>query len=252
MRPSRWARSLRRRASGSFEHPPDRRRVDGAGADAVDADVLAGVVDGEAAGEVDHGRLAGAVDDARRVAAQSRDRRRRHDRAAAAGGEDRHGVLRAEEHRAHVDGHHEVPVLLGQADGGAGADRAGVVEQRVEPTERVDGERRPSARRRRRRRRWPGRARRCRPRPSIERDGLVDLGTTDVGGDDQRTLGGEAQRAGPADARSSPGDDGDLPCEQHPRIVARHGPTSRVRRTRPATGVAVRAGGSRGCCRRTG
>ena len=204
---------------GIGEHAADGRCVDGAGTDAVDPDAISGMVDGQAAGEVDDGSLAGAVDDVAGVAGEPRDGRRRHDRPAAALDHRRDGVVGTEEHRANVDRHHEVPILLRQLDGGTGTDRAGVVEQRVEAAERLD-----------RRGDHPlgvgcvgdiGDAGGGDPARLLDhRDGLLDPGAAQVSGDNRRALLGEAHRAGPADARPGTGDDGDLSPKQHPGILA--------------------------------
>ena len=199
------------------------------GADAVHPDALLGVVDGEAAGEVDHRRLARPVDDARRrrragptPTPSTRSCRRRWL------GHRRHGVLGAEEHRADVDRHHQVPVLHAEAHGGARADRAGVVEQRVEAAEGVDGggdHRRHGscvghvdlARRRGRRR--PRRSAPRSRRPSAQR---MSATTT--------AAPSSAKRSALARPIPEPGtgDDRDLSLQQHRRMVSRRpsGPSS--------------------------
>ena len=77
MRPSGWACSLRRRASGSPSIRPTGGVSMAPGQMQLTRICWDGVVDGQGPGQVDHRGLAGAVDDARPVALEAGHRRRR-------------------------------------------------------------------------------------------------------------------------------------------------------------------------------
>lgn len=118
--------------------------VEGGGAEAVEAEALAGVDDGELAGEGEHGALGGGVGELRGGGADEGDDGGGVDDAAAGlfvAAEREHGVLAAVPDALHVDGHGQVPDVLGGADGVvvARVHYARVVEDDVQPAPGVEG-----------------------------------------------------------------------------------------------------------------
>lgn len=122
----------------------EERGVEGRGAQAVEAEALAGVDHGELAGEGKDGALGGRVGELRGSGAHDGDERGRVDDGGArllvaAQGED--GVLAAVPDTLDVDVLGQVPDGLGSVDGVVvlGVHDAGVVEKNVQTAPSIDG-----------------------------------------------------------------------------------------------------------------
>jgi hypothetical protein len=101
---------------------------------------VAGELEGCGAGHADHSVLARGVGDDVRRAAQPRDRRGVHDRAAAPGAQQRRHDFHAEPDGLDVDGDHPVERLFRVVDQRLERpEDAGVVEEHVDAAEPVDG-----------------------------------------------------------------------------------------------------------------
>jgi len=126
-----------RAAGEAFHH----RRLDVAGADGVDADVLRGVIEGRRLGEAKHAVLRGGVRGAALDADDSCARGGVHDRPAALLEDQRDLVLHAQEYAAEVDVDDPVPLLLVVVCGWSRRPRldARVVEGEVQPPEGFGG-----------------------------------------------------------------------------------------------------------------
>ncbi len=207
------------RAPGEAIH---HRRVDVAGADGVDADVLRGVVEGRRLGEADHAVLRGGVRGAALDADDPCARGRVDDRAAALLEDQRNLVLHAQEDAAEVDVDDPVPLLLVVLRGRSRLPRldARVVEGEVQPPESLNGL-------------GQGRLHVLGPRhvaPDGERPPALLLDQAGrllvallghVGGHHAGPLAGERQRRRAADAARGPGHERDLSRET-PVPVRRH------------------------------
>src|SRR3954447_2572802 len=122
------------------DHPRDHRRLDGAGADGVDADPARRVLQRGALGEAEDAVLGGMVGGAAGVADEAAERRTVDDRAAALLAHLAQLVLHARPHAAQVDRGDAVEAA-GRLVGGV-AERehdARVVVGHVEPAELSDG-----------------------------------------------------------------------------------------------------------------
>ena len=122
------------------DHLGDHRRVEGAGADGVDAHAAGRVFEGGAAGQADDAVLGGVVGGPAGEADETAEGGAVHDRAAALVAHRSQLVLHGCPHATEVDGVDPVE-QLGRFVGGVGGWGldAGVVERHVEPTERGDG-----------------------------------------------------------------------------------------------------------------
>jgi hypothetical protein len=195
------------------------RGVDDAGADGVDADAVGGVVQGGRFGEADEAVLGCGVGGLALEALDAGAGRGVDDRAAAAGQHERDLVLHGDEHATEVDRHQAVP--LRRRDRVGRLDRlldARVVEGDIQAAEALDGrvERRPQLV-------VVGHVAGHRQRLAA---GLLDQPRRlavavlrNIGHGDRRTLGGERQGGGAADAARRAGDEGDPAVEpsRHPR-----------------------------------
>ena len=115
------------------------RRAERAGAHAVDADAVAGVLDGSDLGELNHRRLGGAVGRGVRPGRQARDRRGQDDGARMLRSHDRHRGPDAVHRSEDVDAEGALPVLGRQVvDAAVGGEDAGVADEDVEPAEALD------------------------------------------------------------------------------------------------------------------